>query len=58
VDGTEEAKNYANLAILGYYVDDSISDVAGAASHFDDLVSRPSLLSVINKAGLGPRAHT
>jgi hypothetical protein len=57
-DGTEEAKNYADLDVQPYYVDDSISDVAGAASHFDDLVSRPSLLSVVNKAGLGPRAHT
>ena len=57
-DGTEEAKNYANLALGAYYVDDSISDGAGAATHFDDIVSRPALLTVINKAGLGPRAHT
>jgi hypothetical protein len=56
-DGTEEAKNYANLALGAYYVDDSISDGAGA-SHFDDLVSRPALLTVINKAGLGPRSHS
>ena len=59
-DGTEEAKNYANVAYTAatsYYVDDSISDGAGA-SHFDDLVSRPALLTVINKAGLGPRSHS
>jgi hypothetical protein len=56
-DGTEEAKNYAHLALGAYYVDDSISDGAGA-SHFDDLVSRPALLTVINKAGLGPRSHS
>jgi prepilin-type N-terminal cleavage/methylation domain-containing protein len=57
-DGTEEKKNYANLAyaVGVYYVDDGISDVAGAA-HFDDVVSRPALLTVINKAGLGPRSH-
>lgn len=55
-DGTEEQKNYANLALQAYYVDDQISDVAGA-THFDDLVMRPSLLSVINRAGLGPRSH-
>ena len=55
-DGTEEQKNYANFAGAGYYVDDSISDVAGA-THFDDLVSRPSVLTVINKAALGPRSH-
>jgi len=58
-DGTEEQKNYANLAYAagGYYVDDSISDVSGT-THFDDLVSRPALLTVINKAGLGPRSHS
>lgn len=59
-DGTEEQKNYANLALRGpplYYVDDSISDAPVAATHFDDIVSRPSLLSVITKAGLGPRSH-
>ena len=55
-DGTEEQKNYANFAGAGYYVDDSISDVAGV-THFDDLVSRPSVLTVINKAALGPRSH-
>ena len=56
-DGLEEAKNYATTAVTQpYYVDDSISDVAGA-SHFDDIVSRPSVLSVITKAALGPRSH-
>lgn len=56
-DGTEEAKNYADKAIQPYYVDDSIADGAGN-SHFDDIVSRPALLTVINKAGLGPRSHS
>jgi hypothetical protein len=56
-DGTEEAKNYANLELGGYYLDDSISDGAGT-THFDDIVSRPALLTVINKAGLGPRSHS
>ncbi|HEX4780772.1 MAG TPA: type II secretion system protein [Usitatibacter sp.] len=56
-DGSEEGKNYANLALGGYYVDDALSDVAGA-SHFDDIVSRPTLLTVINKAALGPRSHS
>lgn len=57
VDGTEEMKNYADRAPAPpNYVDDSISDVSGAA-HFDDIVSRPSVLAVISKAGLGPRSH-
>ena len=55
-DGDEEKKNYANLALAPYYVDDSLSDTAGA-THFDDVVSRPSVLTVVNKAGLGPRSH-
>jgi prepilin-type N-terminal cleavage/methylation domain-containing protein len=55
-DGTEEQKNYANLATQPYYVDDQISDGAGA-THFDDVVLRPSVLTVASRAGLGPRAH-
>lgn len=55
-DGTEEQKNYASLALQAYYVDDATTDVGGA-SHFDDILSRPSVLSVANKAGLGPRSH-
>jgi hypothetical protein len=55
-DGTEEQKNYANLALGAYYVDDQIADGAGA-THFDDVVLRPSVLTVASRAGLGPRAH-
>ncbi|HTS85829.1 MAG TPA: type II secretion system protein, partial [Usitatibacter sp.] len=50
-DGTEEQKNYANLPLAGYYVDDSISDVPGA-THFDDMLSHPTILTVISKAAL------
>lgn len=57
VDGTSEQMNYGNLALGAFYVDDAITDAPGATTHFDDMVSRPSLLSVINKAGLGPRSH-
>ena len=58
-DGTEEMKNYASLPYAGvatYYVDDSLAEAAGA-NHYDDVVLRPTILSVANKAGLGPRAH-
>ncbi len=58
-DGTEEMRNYASgtyVAASSYYVDDSLNETATTA-HFDDIVLRPSLLSVITKAGLGPRAH-
>jgi hypothetical protein len=58
-DGTEEMKNYASVAYAGvatYYVDDALNETATTA-HFDDIVSRPALLAVITKAGLGPRSH-
>jgi prepilin-type N-terminal cleavage/methylation domain-containing protein len=58
-DGTEEMKNYASLTYAGvatYYVDGSLNETATTA-HFDDIVSRPSVLAVITKAGLGPRSH-
>lgn len=55
-DGTEEKLNYANLALRAYYVDDGISDVPGT-THFDDMVSRPSVLALAAKAGLAPRSH-
>ena len=58
-DGTEEQRNYASGTYVGaatYYVDDSINETATVA-HFDDIVIRPSVLSVVTKAGLGPRAH-
>jgi prepilin-type N-terminal cleavage/methylation domain-containing protein len=58
-DGTEEQKNYANLGYIpgaSYYVDDSIADIAGV-SHFDDMLSHPTVIAVVNKAALGPRSH-
>jgi prepilin-type N-terminal cleavage/methylation domain-containing protein len=58
-DGTQELKNYASLpytAGVTYYVDNSLIETADA-SHFDDVVSRPTVMSVASKAGLGPRAH-
>lgn len=59
-DGTEELKNYASLPFTSvavtHYVDDSLSEV-NDTTHFDDMVSRPSLLGVVTRAGLGPRSH-
>lgn len=58
-DGTEELKNYASLpytAGVTYYVDDATNDTPGN-THFDDVLSRPSILAVVSKAGLAPRAH-
>jgi prepilin-type N-terminal cleavage/methylation domain-containing protein len=59
-DGNEEMKNYATAPFVNntvtYHVDDSINTNPGA-THFDDLVSRPSVLAVAAKAGLGPRIH-
>jgi prepilin-type N-terminal cleavage/methylation domain-containing protein len=55
-DGTEEQRNYADKVVQTYYVDDSLNETAGA-THFDDILSRPTVLSVVTKAGLGPRSH-
>jgi prepilin-type N-terminal cleavage/methylation domain-containing protein len=55
-DGTEEQKNYAGKVLQPYYVDNSIADGAGP-NHFDDIVSRYTIIFVANKAGLGPRSH-
>ena len=52
--GTGETTNANNQALQAAYVDDNLIDAA-TASHFDDIVSRPSILSVLNKAQLGPR---
>ena len=57
--GTEEALNHNGIALRlppGYYVD---SDYNGSSTtnHFDDLVLRPSIISVASKAQLGPRSH-
>jgi prepilin-type N-terminal cleavage/methylation domain-containing protein len=63
-DGTREKLNYADAEVRVapnppplYYTDDGIADAPGAATHFDDVVSRPSVMTVINKAGLGARTH-
>ena len=60
-DGTLEAtKNYATIAFANnaatFYIDDSLAEV-NTTAHFDDIVSRPSVLAVVTKAGLGPRSH-
>ena len=54
--GTEEAKNSADLVIAPYYVDD-FAVFAEGVGHFDDVVLRPSILTVATRAQLGPRAH-
>ncbi len=59
VDGTQERLNYANLSYttgVTTYIDDSETDASGT-THFDDLLSRPSILTVANKAALAPRSH-
>jgi prepilin-type N-terminal cleavage/methylation domain-containing protein len=56
-DGDSEKVNYADAPVGTYYVDDSIFEATGATTHFDDSVSRPAILTVVSKAGLGPRSH-
>lgn len=68
--GTMEATNFADLAYAppvcgvpptsvppttSYLVDDVINTVG--ATHFDDVVSRPNILTVATRAQVGPRAR-
>lgn len=64
--GTMESKNYADLAYAApsawpaapaaFLVDDVIN-ASTTGGHFDDIVSRPGILALAMKAGVGPRAH-
>lgn len=54
--GTEEGKNQNNQVLQAYYVDTD-PDATATVAHFDDIVRRPSVATIINKANLGPRAH-
>ncbi|MEP7156533.1 MAG: hypothetical protein ABI905_12215, partial [Betaproteobacteria bacterium] len=56
VVGTGETTNQNNQALQGYYVDDQLN-VTPDATHFDDIVRRPSISTIVTKANLGPRAH-
>lgn len=53
--GPGEVQNRNNFALQPFYVDGIFND--GPVAHFDDMLSRPSLMSVITKAQTGPRAH-
>lgn len=54
--GTNEAPNRADQALATDYID-APRQYGDTAAHFDDYVVRPSVMTVINRAGLGPRAH-
>jgi prepilin-type N-terminal cleavage/methylation domain-containing protein len=54
--GGGETQNAASAALQAYYVD-GLPDGTDTASHFDDIVLRPTVLAVATKAGLAPRAH-
>jgi type II secretory pathway pseudopilin PulG len=60
--GTDELPNRNNVALVlpatlgSTYRDAPMNDRATAA-HFDDYLSHPTIMSVLIKANLGPRAH-
>lgn len=39
------------------FIDTSYADTNNAATYFDDIVIRPTILNIVNKAQLGPRSH-
>ena len=59
--GADELPNRANLGIAlpsaqgTTYRDAKLNE--NPAAHFDDYLSHPTIMSVLNKANLGPRAH-
>lgn len=55
VEGTNETQNRADTS-LAYYID-APQTFAQDATRFDDYVLRPSIISVIQRASLGPRSH-
>ncbi len=55
VEGTNETQNRANTS-LTYYVD-APQVFSTDATRFDDFILRPSIISVIQRASLGPRSH-
>jgi len=60
--GTDEAFNSNGIAVYTAgtlattYRDAQLTDLAGA-THFDDYLSHPTIMTVLQKANLGPRAH-
>jgi len=60
--GTDELPNFNGQAIAlpavqgTTYRDAPLNDIV-TQTHFDDYLSHPTIMSVLNKANLGPRAH-
>lgn len=56
--GTQEAQNSNGVNwVPGNYFVDAPYNGSDTTNHFDDYVVRPSIMMVVNKAQLGPRAH-
>lgn len=55
-NGTGEIQNANNQVLQAFYVDGELNESA-TASHFDDFLSRPSIMAIISRAQLAPRAH-
>lgn len=55
-EGTNEAPNRADQGLAVGYID-APKQFGNTTAHFDDYVVRPSVMTVINRALLGPRVH-
>lgn len=55
--GTDEAVNVATAALVAAYVDRAVVDGTDTLSHFDDVLSHPTIMQVVLRAGAGPRVH-
>lgn len=54
--GVDEIWNANGVALRTSYVDRAL-DESNTATHFDDIVLRPSIMRVVQRAERGPRAH-
>lgn len=54
--GAGEVQNAVEAVLAAYYVDQPVDGTTNP-THFDDAVSRPTMMIVANRANLGPRAH-
>jgi len=52
-----ENQNANNVAMQAYYINAAQNIDTAGATHFDDILSHPSLISIISTAQLGARAH-
>jgi hypothetical protein len=55
--GTDEGANVATAIVTGASYVDRPFDGTDTPTHFDDVLSHPTIIQLATKAGTAPRAH-